>query len=275
MTTQEFLKHAIHLLNEKYPKHLIYEPTISEEEQAKEIDKLKNVVKYEQFFFVLNILEQKLEHIHGVSEWLGYPDSTFDLMKYFRIIHPLHVESLFVSAESGFDTANSGRFDVKFMSDRIVVQLPLLNSQDKYILCKRTLYPFQIDKNGRVISYLNHYIVLKEYSEFDNLHIEVRKENQLKATDELAALRNRQFDLLLKDKTLFGFNFTELRILHFIANHLEFSNEQVCESLGISINTLNKTHNHRIITKARQKFDYEHFKTIKDVAFYLKRQGVF
>jgi hypothetical protein len=118
-------------------------------------------------FFVLNIIKRKIEHVHGIADWLGYPDSTFSFQDYIKIIHPRHLPSHNMLADSAFKTANSDEFSIKFMSQRIVIQLPLRHYNGKYILVKRTLSPFQINKDGRILSYLNHFVILKDYNELD------------------------------------------------------------------------------------------------------------
>jgi hypothetical protein len=81
-----------------------------------------------------------------MGEWLGYPYSNFALFDYFRIIVPKNLATLNMSVQSAFATANSDASSLKFMGQKIVIQIPLLHANGKYILTKRTLYPFQIDK---------------------------------------------------------------------------------------------------------------------------------
>lgn len=164
MNQSELLKFATQILDKQYPSTETYTPTISKERQEKEIEQLKNTVKYEQFFFVLDAVKKQIKYINGVNHWMGFVEEEFDILQYLKIIHPLHLENLLISAESAFHTANKGKFKLDLMSDRVVAQVPLLNSSGKFIVCKRSLYPFQIDTKGRVTAYLNHFVLLKEYS---------------------------------------------------------------------------------------------------------------
>jgi hypothetical protein len=80
-----------------------------------------------------------------MGEWLGYPYANFALFDYFRIIDPKNLTTLNMSVQSAFATANSDAFSLKFMGQKIVIQIPLLLANGKYILIKRTRYPYQID----------------------------------------------------------------------------------------------------------------------------------
>ncbi len=267
------LKQILVVLDKHYPENEVYEPIISESVQLNEIENLKRTVNYEQFFFVLNIVKRKIEHVHGVAEWLGYADSTFSFFDYIKIIHPRHLPSLNMLADSAFKTANSDEFSIKFMSPRIVIQLPLRHYNGKHILVKRTLSPFQINKDGRVLSYLNHFVILKEYNELDTLDARVGNNYEITSVEEILAVKDKQPKLIDTEKKPFGLNKKELSILYQIANNQAITQKEICANLGLSLDTLRKTYNRRILSKARESFEIETFETIKDVAIYLKNEG--
>ncbi len=273
MKKENILKQILEMLDKHYLENEIYEPIISELVQQNEIDNLKKTVRYEQFFFVLNIIKRKIEHVHGVAEWLGYADSKFSFYDYIKIIHPRHLPSLNMLADSAFKTANSNEFTLKFMEHRIVVQVPLLNANGNYILTKRTLYPFQIDRSGKVLAYLNHFVILKEYNEQDTLTPRVGNDFKLNSAPEFFSVKSNQPKITLSDKKPFGFNKTELAILLEIVNNSEITQKEISQHLNISLDTLRKTYNRRILSKARESFGIESFSTIKDVALYLKTEG--
>ena len=85
METKSFLEFALTELEKRYPVNGTYEPLIDEKTQIAEIKNLTKAIKYEQCFFVVNLLKRKLEHVHGISQWLGYPDDTFGFIDYFKI----------------------------------------------------------------------------------------------------------------------------------------------------------------------------------------------
>ncbi|WP_304234835.1 hypothetical protein, partial [Jiulongibacter sediminis] len=184
MTPKQLLEKALQLLQKNYPSEFSYEPLISEERQVLEIEKLKNCIPYEQFFFVVNLTKKVTEHQNGMEEWLGYNNLQFDLYKYFSIIHPRHLSSINNLAGSAFTVANSGNYDVAFMNHRVVVQIPLRHAKGNYLLFKRTLYPFQIDRSGKVLAYLNHYVLLRDYDESDSLDLRIALNQRVVSTSE-------------------------------------------------------------------------------------------
>ncbi len=275
MIQQNFLQIALEELNKRYPADARYDFLVDKSTQETEISNLKKTVKYEQFFFVLNLPERKIEHAHGIGEWLGYADGSFALFDYFKIIHPRHLAALNMSAKSAFETANSDAFSLKFMGQKIVIQIPLLHANGKYILTKRTLYPFQIDKKtGMVTSYLNHYVVLKEYQDLDALDLRVGNEAELMTKAENKALKKNQKILLDASNKPFSFNPNEIKILELIASKPDITQKEICKTLAIKLETLQKTTNRRIIAKAREHFNIEAFSSMKEVAMFLKKEGV-
>lgn len=273
MEKENILEQIIGMLNKHYPESEVYEPIINEVIQQNELEDLKRTVKYEQFFFVLNIIKRKIEHVHGIADWLGYADSTFSFYDYIKIIHPRHLPSLNMLADSAFKTANSDEFSIKFMSPRIVVQLPLQHHNGKYILAKRTLVPFQINKDGRVLSYLNHFVLLKDYTDLDTLDARVGNNYEISSKEEIKSVKNKQPKLTDSNKKPFGFNKKELSIIQQIADNHIITQKEICKNLDLSLDTLRKTYNRRILSKARESFKIETFETIKDVAIYLKNEG--
>ncbi|MCP9767896.1 hypothetical protein EGI22_08225 [Lacihabitans sp. LS3-19] len=274
MEDKSFLQIALEQLEILYPSDVEYNPIVEEKAQVAEIKILKNTIKYEQFFFVLNLTNRKIEHAHGLSDWLGYADSQFGLFDYFKIIHPRHLQSLNINATSAFDTANSDEFNLKFMHQKIVVQLPLLHKNGKYYLTKRTLYPFQIDKSGKVLSYLNHFVLLKEYQAFDVLDIRVGKDNQLNASKEENALKKKQSESLDKILQELGLKDREFAILKLLSEKPNLKHKEIAEILGENIITIQKTDSKRILNKARDYFQIEAFSNLKEVAMFMKREGL-
>ena len=274
MENKSFLQIALEQLEKLYPQNADYKPLVDERTQVSEIQNLKFTVKYEQFFFVLNLVNRKIEHANGLSEWMGYADGQFGLFDYFKIIHPRHLQTLNLNATSAFDTANSEEFDLKFMHQKIVIQLPLLHQNGKYYLTKRTLYPFQIDKSGKVLSYLNHFVLLKEYQEFDVLDIRVGKENQIIAQSEENALKKNQSENLDKIIQDLGLNEREYSILKLLANNPKLKHKEIANILGENIITIQKTDSKRILNKVREYFQIEAFSNLKEVALFMKREGI-
>ncbi len=275
MQSDDILKRAFSMLNELYPLDAQYEFAFASEKQLDEIEKLKYTVPYEQFFFVLNLANRQLEYVNGVNSWLGYSNEQFSLYDYFKIIHPFHLSAITMSAMATFDTANSGEFNVKFMQHRVVAHLPLLNSNGKYYLTKRTLYPFQMDKiSKKITAYLNHFVIIKEYHELDTLDLRVGNESIFgDGPEEGKVLKSRRMHVL-NHAMLKTFNHKEIKLLNLLAENPEITQKEMAETLQIKLDTLRKTTNSRILSKARELTGSAAFQNLKEVALYLKKEGL-
>jgi len=269
----EYLKNVREFLESKYPSGVVYKPLISKLRQEEEIRKLKTCINYEQFFFSVNLAEKKIENVHGVEDWLGYNSSQFDLYKYFSVLHPAHAGSLNKLASSSLSVANSGNYDLAFMKHRIIVQIPLKHADGSYLLFKRTLYPFQIDASGLILSYLNHYVLLREYDVSDSLDFRVSLNERTVSENVNSEVFQINKDAVKEDKTL-PYKPTELLILETIIENPNLKHRELAEKLNIKLTTLRKTHNFRILKKARASNPTLTFPKLKDVALFLRKEGL-
>lgn len=273
MSPKEQLELAKAFLDHHYPDNREYHPVISKERQYTELAKLRNCVDYEQFFFVLDLPSKSVIHAHGLDLWLGYNNASFKFYDYFKSIHPKHRISLNQLATSTFQVANSGNFDVAFMNHRMIIQIPLLHGNGSYQLFKRTLYPFQIDKSGLVTAYLNHFVLLRDYDESDSLDLRIALNQRTITTSENDAVLFTN-KAIIERRHILPFSKTEKAILRAFINNSEINHKEISELTGLNLNTLKKTHNSRILKKARDHFQTQAFKTIKEVAEYLKGEGL-
>ncbi len=272
MITPEILhQSAITILEKYYPSGAHYRPKVNEEVQLNEIEQLKKNVKYEQFFFVLDLVGKKLTNVNGFSEWLGWADQSFSFFQYFQILHSHFYDSIMQVAESSFEMANSQKFEIHFMKNSIVALIALRHKNGKYFLVKRSLYPFQIDENGAVTAYLNYFVLIGEYQE---LGIRIANGSQIFAMNEQTFFKQKQAEVLKQKKKVFKLNKTELQIIRLISENPELTLKNISEQFGINQSTLESTHNSRILKKMRDHFNTEIFKTLKDVAIFLKMRGV-
>lgn len=273
MSPKEQLELAKAFLDHHYPTDKEYLPIISKERQGIELQKLKNCVDYEQFFFVLDLPSKSIIHAHGLDLWLGYNNHNFKFYDYFKSIHPKHRISLNQLANSTFEVANSGNFELAFMNHRMIIQVPLLHRNGKYQLFKRTLYPFQIDKSGMVLAYLNHFVLLRDYDESDSLDLRIAlNQRTITSSENDAVLKTNK--AIVERALILPFSKTEKIILRACIEDSEINHKKLSEKTGINLNTLKKTHNSRILKKARDHFQTQAFKTLKDVADYLKGEGL-
>lgn len=274
ISLKEKISKIIQILDTIYPNGAIYDLAISSETQLAEIEKLKQTVKYEQCFFVVNLPERKLEHVHGISEWLGYANAAFSFMDYIKIIHPDHLPSLNTLASSAFEVANSGDFEVLFMNHRVVIQLPLLHSDNGYVLFKRSLYPFQFDRStGKVLSYLNHFVLIRKYTSQDALDMRVAQYQRIVSPLEEAKVREVLSEHVGREIEL-PFNATELKILTLIAQDPDLPQREIAETLEIPLTSIRKTHNTRISKNFKVFFPEKELKSTKEIALFLKREGL-
>ena len=262
------------ILDRLYPITEQYVSIISEERHDWELKKLSKTVEYEQFFFVLDLVNRKVIHAHGLKKWLGYDESNFTLLKYLSIIHPRHLESLSIFAQAAFETANSKEHQLTFMEQKYSVQLPLLHENGNYISTKRSLYPFQISEDGKILAYLNHFTIVKD--DFDAtiaLNPEVKTTNQ-KHHKDLAniAVRQKVRNIIANSSKIAGFSQRQLKILRAVVDNSTKNQGEIFDELGIK--STRNTDISRIITQARLYYEHEDFTTLKEIALFLQREGL-
>ncbi|MGL4631031.1 MAG: hypothetical protein ACRCVT_07475 [Leadbetterella sp.] len=261
-------------LDKNYPLNKIYQPKISETLQNQVVKDLSNTIKYEQFFFVLNLLNREIEHCHGLSNWLGYRDENFKFIDYVRNIHPRHKDSLNLNALSAIKLSQARQFEVRFMNQKIVAMFPIRHNNGSYFLVKRSLYPFQIDENGLVLAYLNHFVIIKEYTEDDVIEARVGKENVIESPLENAFFsdlkKNEGIGILKKMKL----NDFEIEVLKLVNQFPDLTQDELANKMDINAITFKKTNSKRILEKFRTHYNLEKNFTLKDAAQYLKKEGL-
>lgn len=263
---------ALKKIDELYPKHKKYELIIDEKVQQSEIENLKHTIKYEQFFFVVDLLERKLKHVHGISDWLGYPDHTFSFLDYFKIMHPNDLASLDMLANSSFQTANSKKFEVNFMREKITAQLALKHFNKNYISTKRSLYPFQFDKSGQVVAYLNHFVILKEYDPADQIPPRFSNEKKIQLIEEEENARANTLNLLNKILEPLKLSEVEANVLRLFLLNPTYTNENVSEELNVALSTVKNTVPPRILKKARDYYQMPEIKYLKDLVIFIRKK---
>lgn len=276
MNTQDFLTKFRNLIDELYPLDAKYDGIVSYEKQLEHIESLKKSISYEQLFFVLNLENRQIEHAHGLEDWLGLHSSQFDIYRYLSIIHPSHYLSLMHLASSSFKIANSGDYDLAFMSHRVVIQIPLRHSNGKYLLFKRTLYPFQIDKSGKVTAYLNHFVLLREYLEEDSLAMRVSLNTRIVSLGEHDSVTNDKLARVSNYGAL-PFNKQYLKFLKRLADYPESTNKELAAYCNVKESTVSKSWNVRINKIAKEFFKKERFgdgEKVKHIASFMRKEGL-
>lgn len=272
MKPDELYQMAIESLKREYPAFLNYQPTVEPEKQQKVFAKLSACIPYEQFYFVLDMVKREIVNVKGIERWLCWSDKTFTFKQYFEILHPHFYASLMKLAQSSTQAAKEKKMKLGFMENGVVMLLALKHAKnEKFYLVKRTLYPFEIDAKGNVIAYLNHYVLIGEYQ---GLNVRVNDDNQLVSLDNQALLESQR-DKLKNLEKLEKIKWTdaELELLKGIKEYPTLTNAQLSEKLGMSLASINKTHNRNILDKIRFAYEGVPFKKLKDVVRFLVIQG--
>jgi hypothetical protein len=273
VVSPEFIyQFALKKLDALYPKHKTYEPIIDNKTQQLEIESLKHTVKYEQFFFVVDLVERKIKHVHGLSNWLGYADHTFSFLDYFKIMHPHHLASLDMLADSSFETANSKKFEVNFMREKITTQLALKHFNNYYLSTKRSLYPFQFDKSGKVLAYLNHFVILKEYDPSDLIGPRFSNGQKIQLLDEEENVKATTLKSLDKIVQPLKLSKTESAVLKQLLREPDNTNADLSLKLNIPISTIKSTARYRILQKARIYYDMPEIASLKDLVIFVRKK---
>lgn len=236
-----------------------------------EVKSLAETIKYERFFFVVDVLTQSIKYPHGLLQWLGYKDEEFTFEKYSSIIHPNHIEAVFLLAKSIFAFSNSNLFYLEFMKEKYVIDVALRHAKGHYVLVKRTLSCWQYSPNQNIITaYLNEFAVWGEFDEENSKGIRPRLTDlyggKLNIYD--MAVRDSSFKTLESNKR---FSVQELRILRKYAYNPAITANDVAVSFKIKISSV-ETYNRRILTKFNNIYPNEQVKSAKEVASFLRKE---
>lgn len=269
MTNQTFYNQVIGVLNDLYPSHKKYELRVSEEEQLKEIKLLKEtIVRDERFFFVVDCVNRKLRHIHGM-EWLGYHDLHFGLKEYIDIMHPVHFPTALVTAKATLTVASTCS-TLGFMRQKYITQMPLKNAKGTYIDTKRSFTPFQISKENMVLEYLAEFTIIRTMTEqIGNLSPEVR-EFYTRLYEVENIIRKRSTEDFSGEKSYFTTQ--ELRVLRELAYDTDLKMKDVAVSLALELRTV-ETYIRRAMEKAEVLLQHR-FRNGRELALFLKNEGV-
>ncbi|WP_020594967.1 hypothetical protein [Spirosoma panaciterrae] len=245
-------------------------PCVSADEQATELKLLAETIHRGNFFFVVDYQTGKLSHTNGLSRWLGWDDTHFQLAHYFNIILPSHLPSLTIMAANALKITQLGNFPLRFVENKIVVQIPLRHRDGTYWLCKRTLSPWQFSSDRRIMALLNEYTLVKPYEgEPLSPHIIAANGIRSEALEEL--LRNQNFEMLLDAQTK-PFTTAELRIARKLAYNPDVSVRDLSEAFKSSERTV-ETHLRHIRIKAKEHFMIP-FATSLEAVRYIRGQAL-
>ena len=244
-----------------------YKLMVSEEQQRNELGKLEQTLHYEKFFFVFNNVNFSVEQVKGIKTLLGYNDAEFSALQYYRAIHPSHLAAQLIIAYELLESLISGHWPISFLSHRVVNTIALHHANGEYYLYKRVAWPFQYDECNRLICYLNEFTLIGKYN---NEPYTIRfMDGNDKAIDWKGGMVKKA-DSKLTEHGFFSKQ--EMRVLNMFNDNPNLLLRDIARQLDIKESSV-ITYKKRILIKAERLFHHR-FKTAKQVAEYLKEQGL-
>lgn len=270
-TQQEIVDRANNVLKQTVSPSL--QSAVSAEEQLDEINSLKEIIRYEKFFFVLDRVNLRLEDINGVARWLGYDESTFNWEKYLSIIPESYMEFLIHLAEVTSGIANSKDFKVGFRQHQYVVDIALQHADGHYVLCKRSLtaWQWQYSNTQQVVThYMNEFTVINPFvTEITpEMSPRILDADGNKLTDLEAVVRKISQEMVENQKI--AFSVQELRILRKIAYNPNITSAEIATAFKTQVSTIH-TLNKRILEKGKDYFHESNFSNAKELAILLRK----
>ncbi len=246
---------------------------VSEAEQLAEIESLSEVILYEKFFFVVDVINQKIVHPQGIKKWLGYDEKNFSLKAYFECIHPSQLPFLIELANATYKITTELDYPFSFREQQYVVDIALKHHHGNYILCKRSLSPWQWQAHGKK-HFLTHYLL--EFT-ITNHHIENLNTDLSPRIYDRNGNKLANYEKLIKEECSKAienrnkiFSPQELRILRKFAYNQDIKSEEIAESFKITKETVH-TLNRRIMKKGKYFMTENNFKHTKELAMCLRR----
>ncbi|MES2520899.1 MAG: hypothetical protein V4585_22480 [Bacteroidota bacterium] len=242
---------------------------VTEKEQLAELDNISKGLRYEQFYFVVNVEDFTIIHAKGLEE-IGFHSDKFDMMQYVQCIPSKGIlQLLALMWRKIFEFNIEEKTLLSFLKPKFIVQMPFKNSQGEMMLVKRTISPFQFTNKGKLTQYLSEFTIIK--NTFNNEPPEPR------FTDIPADLVEK-YNMFINRAFIWEnspFSPKEMIIIHAYANdNGTKSLEEFAEETDVKASTL-KFYNKEIITKAKEFLgEYYTFNTAKEVAHFLRRSGI-
>lgn len=247
---------------------------VSQSQQLKQVEILKQTIPHGKFFFVVDVLEHgEISHAHGLKEWLGIDDWTFSFKSYLSVIHPGYLQTLYLLANSAHTIANDKKNTMSFMANKYIIKLPILSrkeglNKEKYVTVIRTLSPWQLDQYNRTVAYINEFQFLGDYDEEKDTVSPVIIKDFYNRDDKL----ENTLRTITAKKFSKPYTSRELNILRLYAYEKGITISDISKRLKYK-ETAILTWNRRIIVKAETIFNIE-FKSALSVANFLRGQCV-
>jgi hypothetical protein len=248
-----------------------FQYVVDAKSQEQEILRLKNGLREEDFFIIIDLLNMKIIDLGGWDE-LGYDERYFSLKNYFEISPSNGLLTLLYSLGKQL-FLNTTTNLIGFLKPSYIINTPIKikKNDDTLYLVKRTISPWQLTTTGIITAYLSYFTIIKDSYDHEGLEprlIGIPEEIKEKVMKEFMTAINQ----LKASENKFSPKLTQILELY---SDSAKSSQEIADELKITYQTLKK-YNKAIIIKAKQMFgDNLPIKTAKDVALYLKKHGLF
>jgi len=251
----------------EYLPEISYNSTKTTNEQRERLAKLDESIIHEQFYFTTDIKSNTISYCNGISRWLGYSDSHFNIHKLKKIIHPTHTFLQAIYATAIFTSLIDRKIEPKNSSTLCVTSIALQHVNGHYLYCKCVTSPFKLVDDGKMTSYLCVFNIVKTFNneDFSLRLLDVNGKHQITETTMIQNVQS-------KFKNECFFSFQEYRILKKYAYDSKSTSDLIAKSLQLEKSTID-TYNKRILKKAEEIFSQQ-FSKAKKVAAYLKMAGL-
>ncbi len=253
----------------KFSELIFDKEVVPESLQKKELMKLSESLRAENFYFVVEVKEMKIIHADGM-EAIGFNSKTFEMAQYAKLLPSqgvLQLLSLFWYKI--FEFCEIERETLKFLAPKYIVQIPMKNAKSEIMLVKRTISPFQFTESRKLTQYLSEFTIV-------NYHF-----NNEPPYPRFIDIPNNLNEKLMKFiKNSFSFNQTpyspkEQQILEIYSyDDGTKSTKELAEQAGITPSTL-QFYNKQILANTREYLgNIYKFETAKQVASFIRNCGI-
>ncbi|AWV98056.1 helix-turn-helix transcriptional regulator [Arcticibacterium luteifluviistationis] len=256
-------------VQELYGDPKSHKSIIPEKLQNDELEKLKIGRRRETFYFIVDFLRLEITEANGLDE-MGFQEAHFDFKYYISILPEGAMRQLlFLLGKQTFKMAE--KTFIGFMKPKFVALVPLKNSDGEMMLCKRTISVWQMSEEGKILSYLSEFTIIKPFENEAALPRFYDVDPKLR--DVFDGLVKKIFNHLPAKEN--PFTHREIILLNLYIENPEkpFTAKQIAEKENLSIATVH-SYNKNILTKARRFFNDNSIKSASDVAILMKKNGI-
>ncbi len=238
--------------------------------QKQELEKLSAGLRFEQFYFVVDVKEMRIIHAAGMEQ-IGFNSETFEMAQYAKLLPSKGIlQLLSVFWFKIFEFCEIEKELLNFLAPKYIVQIPMKNAKSEIMLVKRTISPFQFTSESRKLTqYLSEFTIVK-YG-FDN-------EPPCPRFVDIPPNLNDKLLKFIKDS--FSFDITtyspkEQQILKIYSeDDGTKSTKELADLVGVTPSTL-QFYNKQILSNTREYLgDIYKFDSAKQVAYFIRNCGI-